>query len=68
MKKFCQYLLDHDYIIYLKTPECFTVKAKNINGEKADFVLAKIQENQSVSGSLYDDLARRDFSINAMKL
>ena len=70
-----RYLISHGYTIFLKTPDTFTFRARNSNtGEIADFVLAKHElENDESSpkpkvilGTLEQDLARRDFTINAM--
>jgi tRNA nucleotidyltransferase (CCA-adding enzyme) len=67
-----------DYIaangkIYLETPEYFTIRAK-MNGEDADFVLCRKDGSYSDGrrpdsvqiGDIYDDLARRDFTMNAI--
>jgi poly(A) polymerase len=69
------YLVSNAYTIFLKTPDTFTFRAKNNKtGEIADFVLARheIGYDQTsrkphvVLGTLEQDLARRDFTINAM--
>jgi|LauGreDrversion4_2_1035121.scaffolds.fasta_scaffold144735_4 tRNA nucleotidyltransferase/poly(A) polymerase len=69
------HLVANGYTIFLKTPETFTFKAKNNKtGEIADFVLARHEigyeqssrKPQVVLGTLAQDLARRDFTINAM--
>ena len=64
--------------IFLETPDCFTIRAKFPEDHKysgvADFVLAR-KENEYIEGtrkpkvvlgSLYDDLERRDFTVNAL--
>ncbi len=70
-----KYLVSHGYTIFLKTPDTFTFRAKNNKtGEVADFVLARheIGYNETsrkpivIVGTLEQDLARRDFTINAM--
>ncbi len=69
------HLVASGYTIFLKTPDTFTFRAKNNQtGEIADFVLARheIGYDESsrkpdvVLGTLAQDLARRDFTINAM--
>lgn len=65
--------------IFLETPEMFTIRAKFPKGHKhagtvADFVLARKEIGYEPGtrrpilelGTLYDDLERRDFTINAM--
>jgi poly(A) polymerase len=65
--------------IFLKTPSCFTIRAKfpsthQNKGLVADFVMARKEEGYIqntrqpivVPGTLYDDLARRDFTLNAL--
>lgn len=65
--------------IYLSTPHMFTIRAKfpkthKLSGQDADFVLARkeVGYNEGTRepilelGNLYDDLIRRDFTINAM--
>lgn len=59
--------------IFLERPEFFTVRAK-LNGEVADFVLCRKESgftdgrhpDKVEVGTIYDDLARRDFTINAI--
>lgn len=57
------FLRSEKFEIFLVTPECYTICAKFPEGHKyqgvADFVMAR-------PGNLYDDLSRRDFTINAM--
>lgn len=69
-----EYLIFHGYTIFLETPSCFTIRAK-LRGEVVDFVLARKEEYTKDSrtpicspGSLYDDLLRRDFTVNAIAL
>lgn len=67
------------YTIWLSTPECYTIRAKFPQnhpkaGITADFVLARKElgyfEGTRIPnvgiGSLYDDLERRDFTVNAI--
>lgn len=59
--------------IYLETPQYFTVRAK-VDGVDADFVLCRKdgeykdgRRPETVEvGDIYDDLARRDFTMNAI--
>ena len=59
--------------IYLEKPEYFTVRAK-VDGVDADFVLCRKdgiykdgRRPETVEvGDIYDDLARRDFTMNAI--
>lgn len=60
---------------FLTTEECVTVRAKFPNSsEVADFVLARKEVGYKpgtriplvIPGTLYDDLERRDFTVNAM--
>lgn len=61
--------------IFLETPQFFTIRAK-IKGEVADFVLCRKESQYSDGrhpdkveiGTIYDDLARRDFTMNAIAL
>lgn len=75
MKKYMQ---NEGFTIWLENPEMFTIRAKfpphyKFKGD-ADFVLARkevgYEENSRRPklelGTLYDDLQRRDFTINAM--
>ena len=66
-------LIQRGYKIVHRYESKFTFRAQDPRGEWADFVWARkdgeYQNGEMVScepGSLYDDLARRDFTINAM--
>lgn len=64
--------------IFLETPDCFTIRAKFPIEHKhqgvADFVMARKEVGYIpgtrtpiiVPGTLYDDLERRDFTLNAL--
>lgn len=78
-ENFCTQIEIEGYEVFLKTPECFTVRAKfpidsPHSGLVADFVLARkelgyikgTRTPKVVLGSLYDDLERRDFTVNAI--
>lgn len=69
-----------DYIavngkIFLEKPEYFTIRAK-LNGTDADFVLCRKEHGYSdgrrpdlvTAGDIYDDLSRRDFTVNAIAI
>lgn len=73
------YLKKQGYTIWLTTPKCFTIRAKFPIGHvhegiTADFVLARKETGyipgtrQPIvkAGTLYDDLERRDFTVNAI--
>ena len=74
-------LKNEGFEIFLETPSCFTTRAKFPKGHinenlTADFVLCRkevyLDENTrqpSVEiGNLYDDLERRDFTVNAIAI
>jgi len=73
------FLKEEGFQIFLETKDCFTVRAKfpvgHINeGLVADFVMARKEVGYVLGtrkpilklGSLYDDLIRRDFTVNAL--
>lgn len=72
------YLEEQKFEIFLVTPDCYTIRAKFPEGYKyqgvADFVMARKEIGYIpgtrtpivVPGNLYDDLSRRDFTVNAM--
>jgi poly(A) polymerase len=72
------YLKEESFETFLVTPDCFTIRAKFPEGHKhqgvADFVMARkevgyipnTRQPLVVPGSLYDDLERRDFTLNAI--
>lgn len=72
------YLEVEQFEIFLVTPSCFTIRAKFPKNHKyqgvADFVMARKEigyipgTRQPIiqAGTLYDDLQRRDFTLNAL--
>lgn len=72
------YLRDEKFEIFLVTPDCFTIRAKFPKDHKysgvADFVMARKEIGYIPGtrtpiikpGTLYDDLERRDFTLNAL--
>lgn len=77
-KVLVDYLTVEGFTIFLITENCFTVRAMFPKEHKysgvADFVMARkeigyVEGTRTpivVPGSLYDDLARRDFTVNAI--
>ena len=72
------YLTAEKFEIFLETPGCFTIRARFPEGHKyegvADFVMARKEVGYIEGtrtpiikpGTLYDDLERRDFTLNAL--
>jgi tRNA nucleotidyltransferase (CCA-adding enzyme) len=68
-------LLKRGCKIYLEKPEYLTIRGK-LNGEDVDFVLCRKDGAYSdgrrpddvTVGDIYDDLARRDFTVNAIAI
>ena len=73
-----EHLIAEKFEIFLVTPDCYTIRAKFPEGYKyqgvADFVMARKEVGYVPGtrtpivepGNLYDDLSRRDFTVNAM--
>ena len=73
-----EYLKSEGFEIFLVTSDCFTIRAKFPKDHKyqgvADFVMARkevgyipgTRQPMIVPGTLYDDLERRDFTLNAL--
>ena len=73
-----EYLKQEEFQIFLSTPSCFTIRARFPESHTysgiADFVMARkeigyIEGTRTPiikPGSLYDDLERRDFTLNAI--
>lgn len=72
------YLHSEKFEVFLVTEDCYTIRAKFPTGYKyqgvADFVMARKEVGYIPGtrtpivkpGNLYDDLSRRDFTVNAM--
>lgn len=72
------YLKREGYEIFLSTPSCYTVRARfpqgHVHQGVADFVMARKEVGYVPGtrkpiikpGTLYDDLERRDFTLNAL--
>ena len=73
-----EFLTKEKFEIFLVTPDCFTIRAKFPQGHVyegvADFVMARKELGYIPGtrtplvkpGTLYDDLERRDFTLNAL--
>ena len=72
------YLREEGFEVFLVTPDCFTIRAKFPAGHRhqgvADFVMSRkeigyipgTRTPMVVPGTLFDDIQRRDFTLNAL--
>ena len=66
-------LIEKGVTIYQERPDCFTIRGR-LNSEDVDFVMGRRETYphsdsripEVVIGNLYDELARRDFTMNAI--
>lgn len=77
-KVMSDYLKESGFEVFLETPDCYTIRAKFPSGHKyegvADFVMARKEVGYVpntrtpivVPGTLFDDLERRDATLNAL--
>ena len=77
-KVLSKHLTDEKFEIFLETPDCYTIRARFPKDHKyegvADFVMARkeigyLEGTRTpivVPGTLFDDLERRDFTVNAI--
>ena len=77
-KVMSDYLKENGFEVFLETPDCYTIRAKFPSGHKyegvADFVMARKEVGYLpntrtpivVPGTLFDDLERRDATLNAL--
>lgn len=75
-----EYLIEQKFEIFLVTDSCYTIRAKFPEGYKykgvADFVMARkeigympgTRQPIVIAGTLYDDLERRDATLNALAM
>lgn len=71
-----EYMESENFKIFLETPQYFTIRAKFPDSSNlvADFVLCRKESGYSnnrhpdlvQAGTIYDDLSRRDFTVNAI--
>lgn len=68
-----EYILERSGTIFIEKPEFVTIKAR-LDGDVVDFVLCRKDGKYTdgrhpdnvIAGDIYDDLSRRDFTMNAI--